>query len=122
MEGMVKMKVSIVKGIPGVTGKEVTISKAKGGLLKLQTSLLKRAVLIKVDRIEWAEQRSRSLGKAAAGAIMGGLLTGGIGLLAGAAIGGRSKDASTAVLLTDKGEALYLRMKAKEYEVISSWI
>lgn len=40
----------------------------------------------------------RSGGKAAAGAIVGGVLTGGVGAIAGAAIGGRRKDDSTAML------------------------
>ena len=41
------------------------------------------------------EKHTRSAGKAAAGAIVGGVLTGGIGAIAGAAIGGRKKDDST---------------------------
>lgn len=40
----------------------------------------------------------RSTGKAAAGAIIGGALTGGVGAIVGAAIGGRRKDDSTATL------------------------
>lgn len=40
------------------------------------------------------EKHTRSAGKAAAGAIVGGVLTGGIGAIAGAAIGGRKKDDS----------------------------
>ena len=40
------------------------------------------------------EKHTRSAGKAAAGAIVGGVLTGGIGAVAGAAIGGRKKDDS----------------------------
>lgn len=40
------------------------------------------------------EKHTRSAGKAAAGAIVGGVLTGGLGAIAGAAIGGRKKDAS----------------------------
>lgn len=40
----------------------------------------------------------RSVGKAATGAIVGGVLTGGIGAVAGAAIGGKKKDTSTAQL------------------------
>lgn len=44
----------------------------------------------------------RSTGGAAAGAIIGGLLTGGIGLIAGAAIGGRrKKEASYLVKFSD---------------------
>lgn len=41
------------------------------------------------------EKHTRSAGKAAAGAIIGGVLTGGLGAIAGAAIGGRKKDDST---------------------------
>src|SRR5690625_1297914 len=41
------------------------------------------------------EKHTRSAGKAAAGAIIGGALTGGVGAIAGAAIGGRKKDDST---------------------------
>ncbi len=41
------------------------------------------------------EKHTRSAGKAAAGAIVGGALTGGLGAIAGAAIGGKKKDAST---------------------------
>lgn len=41
------------------------------------------------------EKHTRSAGKAAAGAIVGGILTGGVGAVAGAAIGGRKKDEST---------------------------
>lgn len=41
------------------------------------------------------EKHTRSAGKAAAGAIIGGVLTGGVGAIAGAAIGGRKKDDST---------------------------
>lgn len=40
------------------------------------------------------EKHTRSAGKAAAGAIVGGVLTGGLGAIAGAAIGGRKKDDS----------------------------
>lgn len=43
----------------------------------------------------------RSVGKAAAGAIVGGVLTGGIGAIAGAAIGGRKKESSTFYLDLD---------------------
>jgi hypothetical protein len=44
--------------------------------------------------IDFTENSSRNIGKAATGAIIGGLLTGGVGLLAGAAIGGSKKDRS----------------------------
>lgn len=41
------------------------------------------------------EKHTRSAGKAAAGAIIGGVATGGVGAIVGAAIGGRKKDDST---------------------------
>lgn len=40
---------------------------------------------------EYRNESHRSAGKAAAGAVIGGILTGGIGLLFGAALGGRKK-------------------------------
>ena len=44
-----------------------------------------------VLELELDAEVNRSAGKAAAGAIIGGVLTGGIGLLAGAVIGGRQR-------------------------------
>lgn len=60
----------------------VTIKKKKYHFLGMNTNLAHK----------------RSGGKAAAGAIIGGALTGGVGAIAGAAIGGRRKDDSTATL------------------------
>ncbi|OHA20148.1 MAG: hypothetical protein A2836_00950 [Candidatus Taylorbacteria bacterium RIFCSPHIGHO2_01_FULL_45_63] len=48
-----------------------------------------------IKNVELERASKRSLGKGAAGALIGGALTGGIGLIAGAAIGGRKKDDST---------------------------
>lgn len=41
------------------------------------------------------EKYSRNIGKAAAGAVIGGVLTGGVGAIVGGAIGGKQKDKST---------------------------
>ena len=49
------------------------------------------------------EDKYRSAGGAAAGAIIGGVLTGGIGLLAGAALGGRRKQRSSYLVTFDDG-------------------
>jgi len=59
----------------------------------------------KVDIVSLTLEQSdtRSLGKAAAGAIVGGVLTGGIGAVAGAAIGGRKKDNSVIVMKVKYG-------------------
>jgi len=54
-------------------------------------------VIITADEIvniSFEEKGKRSVGKAAAGAIIGGVLTGGIGLLVGGALGARKKDTS----------------------------
>ncbi|MBC1887982.1 hypothetical protein HCA63_06410 [Listeria booriae] len=46
----------------------------------------------------WNQDSSRSVGKAATGAVVGGILTGGIGAIAGGALGGRKKDTSYATI------------------------
>src|SRR5665647_1968895 len=51
---------------------------------------LNRRLIIDAEEItsvDLEDKKSRSIGKSAAGAIIGGILTGGIGLIAGAAIG-----------------------------------
>lgn len=64
-------------------------------------------------RISWERNESRSAGKAAAGAIVAGALTGGLGAIAGAAIGGRKKDNSTAFiyLLDDLDEEVEIHIE-----------
>lgn len=54
----------------------------------------------------------RSAGKAAAGAIIGGVLTGGIGLLAGAALGGkRRKDNELLFIVNNEGYERVIELK-----------
>jgi outer membrane lipoprotein SlyB len=48
--------------------------------------------------IDWEESHTRSAGKAAAGAIVGKMVAGTVGGIAGAAIGGKKKDTSKAYL------------------------
>jgi hypothetical protein len=92
--GMVPtLKLEYLGGHPKIKGKEAKVQKGR------EPNMLKiNKVELDVTNIQWQEQGSRSLGKAAAGTIVGGLLTGGIGAVAGAAIGGRKKDKSTAVI------------------------
>ncbi len=52
------------------------------------------------------QSNERSLGKAVAGAVVGGVLTGGIGAVAGAAIGGHKKDTSVIVMTVKYGESM----------------
>jgi len=54
-----------------------------------------------IKNVSLQKGSSRSIGKAAAGAIVGGVLTGGIGAVAGAALGGRKKDDSLLVVTVD---------------------
>ena len=74
----------------------------------------------------WQEQFKRSAGGAAAGAIIGGLLTGGLGAIAGAAIGGRRKDNSIAVLtIVDDNQNeyyLYVRCNGEQYGKLTTMI
>jgi hypothetical protein len=79
--------------------------------------------LITVTKLEWDEKGSRSVGKAAVGAIVGGVLTGGIGLIAGAAIGGKKNDNSLAILTCTDGTVeytIYLRANAEKYQKLVS--
>ena len=55
------------------------------------------------------QQKFRSAGKSVAGAVIGGFLTGGIGLLAGAAIGGKRR--------TENNLQLVVEHEGKHYEV-----
>ena len=57
----------------------------------------------KFSRITWERSSERNIGKAAGGAIAGTLIAGPLGTIAGAAIGGKKKDTSTAyVYLIDE--------------------
>lgn len=51
--------------------------------------------------VDLEEKKTRSAGKVAAGAIIGGILTGGIGLLAGGALGAGKKDRSNIFITID---------------------
>lgn len=58
----------------------------------------------------------RSGGKAAVGAIVGGVLTGGIGLIAGAAIGGRKRKTASYLIRLEGGE--YIAFEEKDRNVM----
>ncbi|WP_332648912.1 hypothetical protein [Lysinibacillus sp. 54212] len=116
------MKLEIIKGVPGIQGKNVSMFKTKTpGLVKFQAGLSLQ-VKKTITSIEWEHKEGRSAGKAAVGAIGGGLLAGPIGLIAGAAVGGKKNEVSTAVINLDDGSQLMVRMSAKEYEALSSWL
>jgi hypothetical protein len=115
---MRSLTVPIIKGVPGIEGKKVAIFKTKTPkLLKFQAGL-SLTQKKSVANVEWEHQEGRSAGKAAVGAIGGGILAGPLGLIAGAAIGGKKKDQSTAVITFEDGGQLHVRLTANEYEGI----
>jgi hypothetical protein len=110
------LRLKIVTGCKHVKGQEVYISKGKEpGTLKFKTGLFSSTTM-GIESVDWLHSDTRSAGKAAAGAIIGGVLTGGLGAIAGAAIGGRKKDASTAVIRFADGQQLHVAANGKEFE------
>lgn len=122
-----KMALDVVAGSPHINSKNVVIMKGKTpGKLCFQTGPFKPKQEFNIVDIAWGEQSARSAGKAVAGAVVGGLLTGGLGLLAGAAIGGRKTDDSRAVVLyldeSGKEHKLYLKCNGKQYAELVSML
>ncbi|GKU79274.1 hypothetical protein [Paenibacillus sp. L3-i20] len=116
------LRLKIVTGCKHVKGIDVYIDKGRNpGYLKFKTGLFTSTTL-PIAGLDWQAAATRSAGKAAAGAIIGGALTGGLGLLAGAAIGGRKKDASTAVFTFHDGQRLYVTATGKDFEKLQSWL
>ncbi len=104
-------------GFPKVAGNTVFI---KAG--KEPNTLRINNETYQVTSLNWNEHGERSAGKAAVGAVVGGVLTGGIGLLAGAALGGRKKDVSCAIVGIKDGDVdytLYLRCTQKEFRQLT---
>lgn len=56
---------------------------------------------------QWGEKAVRSVGKAATGAIVGGVLTGGVGAIIGGAIGAKKKDNSILTLAVETDGNIY---------------
>lgn len=82
-------------------------------------------VEVKVLDLEWQKDSKRNLGKGVAGAVIGGALTGGLGALAGGAIGARRKDDSTAVLSfihNDNEEYILIECDKKQFKKLSDII
>lgn len=77
----------------------------------------------KFARISWEQHGSRSAGKAATGAILGTVVAGPLGTIAGAAIGGKKKDTSTAYLYLVDEEGVehevHIQCSKEQYTQIS---
>lgn len=95
----------IDSSIDGVNGCKLSLTMR--GQLKIElpygwkSHIYTQKQIVAVTPID--EDKYRSAGGAAAGAIIGGVLTGGIGLLAGAALGGRRRQTSSYLVTFDDG-------------------
>lgn len=128
---MAKLKLHYLGGHPEFPkAQEVTIERL-GHTLKIAAGgLFGKGITIPLTDIQGLTMQKgykRSVGKAAAGAIIGGVLTGGVGAIAGAAIGGRSRDNSVIVLTVDfDGMSVDLLFTgnnaARQYSAFSSLI
>ncbi|TVX92244.1 hypothetical protein [Paenibacillus agilis] len=112
-----EIKLEYIGGMPGVKGDEIKLAKhGQTGATWIN------GTEVKLLEIDWQESGKRSGGKAAAGAIVGTVLAPGIGTIAGAAMGGRRKDTSTAVIaLEAQGQtySVYVRCTAAEFKELS---
>lgn len=97
-----EFKVKYLIGYPGWDSKKsVTVVIAKDAM-RIAEPYTNNEIIIKAKDIldvSFDAKSKRSGTRAATGALIGGVLTGGIGLLAGAAIGAQAKDKSELVLL-----------------------
>lgn len=99
-------------GHPKLRGKEIRIGKGEA----------ENEILVNLNKLpmtlisyQWGEQATRSVGKAAAGAIVGGVLTGGVGAIVGGAIGAKKKDKSTLTLtVEDDGKQYQILVRCDE--------
>ncbi len=114
---MATVEMEFIGGHPNFKpGKVINMRKDKNGKV-LFTSLLGN-VELKIVNYSWGEQSKRSAGKAATGAIIGGALTGGVGLIAGAAIGGKRQDNSVLHMSVEQNGVMYhlqFRADQKKY-------
>ncbi|RKQ29968.1 hypothetical protein [Oceanobacillus halophilus] len=88
-----KVEFEYIGGHPKFDRKRIKIRKgSEDGQIILDDIL--NEVEANLVEYQWGEQSKRSVGKAATGAIIGGVLTGGVGAIAGGAIGAKKKDDS----------------------------
>lgn len=99
-----------------ISGKEQVHSKEDIKMIQKQNGVVSiGGVSYDYLGFDWNEQKYRSGGKAVAGAVIGGVLTGGIGTLVGAAMGGKRRDNSKATIHLEKdGRAIQLIIECDE--------
>lgn len=115
-----EIKLEYIGGMPGVKGKEIKISKNQ------QTGVTGiNGKEVQIVGLDWQESSQRSAGKAAAGAIVGSVLAPGVGTIAGAALGGRRKNTSKAVLSVKTSEqtySVYVQCSEDEFRELSNFL
>jgi hypothetical protein len=112
------------KEMPAGIRNAVMIDSGERGKVVIQVPFLTKNTWT-LDGIEWEESATRSAGKAAGGAILGTIVAGPLGTIAGAAIGGRKRDKSKAFVYlinpeTNEEVTLHIRCDEKSYHEISS--
>lgn len=119
MKLMPRVILPILVGAKELKGKQLTIIQTnEKGIVTIFVGWDGIPKKYKLLGVEWSYDTKRNAGAAAAGAILGGVLTGGIGAIAGAAIGGRKRDNSTAILhIEDVGE-IYVKCKPNDFETL----
>lgn len=112
-------KVKYLIGYPGWDKPEPVSLIIDKGSLRITQSLPSGKNLIVQGKdiidVSFEAQSKRSGTRAATGALIGGVLTGGIGLLAGAAVGARAKNKSeTTILFNEDGRERIITLLTKD--------
>lgn len=116
---MMEADVKYIIGYPGWDTKRSVKVLISNGVIRIRSIYPKADIYINakdITDISFDAKEKRSGTRAATGALIGGVLTGGIGLLAGAAIGAAAKDKSEIFLKFKEGNSereVLLLTKAK---------
>lgn len=105
---MMEANVKYIIGYPGWDKKRDVTVLISNGAIRIKSSYPKGDIYINakdITDISFDAKSKRSGARAATGALIGGVLTGGIGLLAGAAIGAAAKDKSEILLKFKEGNS-----------------
>jgi hypothetical protein len=110
--------VKYIIGYPGWDNKRNVNVSANKGVVRIYEPVFKKEILINgqdILDISFDAKSKRSGARAATGALIGGVLTGGIGLLAGAAIGASAKDKSEiTILFNENGRERQVLLQTKD--------